>query len=412
MSNQRGATSRAADSPRSTSVVPNWRNPFIVLLIVFILSVSLVASWTTQTLDAISLAKIHMRIPFLSLVTQVTIFRLLRVCLWAVFFLTIAKLTINESDLRLIFRCFLIVAFSLAIAQILNRLDVVDLRLNSVYSEVGRAKDYVFGYTKAAVNRILFIGFFTCFVVMYKSNIIIKGLYSALACLIVVSILLAGSRAGMLGVVVGTTILIYRCRIRYMPFVLIYLAVLISGGYYIILSWHAEALTTFKIFLPASNLLSGRAEIARWTVDYLMSHWIVLLTGVGLFNYSYALRGEGGIGEHAHNDFLTCTAECGLIGLVVFIWWTTSLCKSLWFAGRKALGYERLASACINAGFWGLLSAMFFEQTLFPSGGSLSLNRLEIMLFGSFTAYYAQKEARERDSFNLGMSEREGRKKG
>lgn len=384
----------------STSVVPSWRNPFIVLFIVFILSVSLVASWNTQNLDAISLAKIYIRIPFLSLVTQITIFRLLRICLWAAFFFTIAKLIVNENDLCLIFRCFLIVAFSLAIAQILNRLNVVDLRLTSTYIDVSYAKGYVFGYTKAAVNRILILGFFTTFIAIYKSNLIIKGLYSALACLIVVSILMAGSRAGILGVVVGMTVLMYRCRIVYIPFLLIYLAVLLLSGYYIILLWHEEALTAFKIFLPGSNMVSGRAEIARWTIEYLMSHWLILLVGVGLFNYSYALRGEGGgVFEHAHNDFLTCATECGLIGLVVFIWWITSFCKSLWFAGRKALGYERWASACINAGFWGLLSTMFFEQTLFPSGGSLSLNRLEIMLFGSFTAYYAQKKAREQDSF-------------
>lgn len=382
----------------SSFVVPKWRRPFVILSVVYILSVLLVSSWNMPGLAEIAAARVTRAIPFLPLNVQITIFRLFRVVLLMAFFLTISKLIIDDRALHQIFLLAWIVTICLATAQVLTRFGIVNLQLSTtLFWEWGRGT-WVLGYTKSAGNRLLFVGFFVTLILAYKS-VVFKGLYIASAVLVAVSLLLSGSRAGILGLVVGMMVLSFRCKMKFLPFVLISMIVLGLAGFLIVRQYMPEALETYRIFLPGAyeERTVYRAEIAIWTFRYLIENPVVIFRGSGFMNFFYAVQAEGGVHEHAHNDFLTSVTEVGIAGLVIFLWWLASLGIALWRAGRKAIGRERWISACINAGFWGLLSVMFFETTFFPAGGSLSLNRFEIILFGSLTAYYIQRHAAEQE---------------
>ena len=380
----------------SSPIVPNWRRPYIILVILWVLSIILIASWNMPDLMQTFGWKARSILP-LPLNVQITGFRLFRIGLLMAFFLVISRLAIEEYILnRVLFYCWLI-AVCLATAQILHRFGVADLRLSSVYAqEFTEMGEYVLGYTKAATNRILFVGFFIALIMTYKSKVF-KMWYIASAFLIVLSILLSGNRAGIVGLAIGIIVLTFRTKAAYIPLVLISTLFLTLSGFYAIYKLQPEALERFAIFLPGSGLSSHRMEIVTWTFEYVTGHLHVLLTGVGFMNYRYALRPVGSISDHAHNDILTCLTETGLIGLGVFIWWLSSLLRTIWSVGRKAIGYERWFSACINAAFLGLLSVMLVEQTFFPTAHTLSMNRFQIILFGSFIAYHIQKQAMEQE---------------
>lgn len=395
--------------PISSSVVPKWRRPFIILFIVWLLSVLLIASWNMPGLMQTFGWRARSVIP-LPLNVQITGFRIFRILLLISFFLVVSKLTVDDRSLQRIFLWFCIITALLATAQVLIRLNIVDLQLQSSYVPWGAARGYVLGYTKLAANRILFVGFFVSLILAYRTNVTLKGLYLALSILVVVSIFFGGSRATLFGLMVGMMVLTVRTKITYLPLVLIFVGGLGLAGFFIIRQWQPELFEPFEVFLPGRGVevggrgyrAGGRIEIMLWVLKYLIQNPLSLMIGVGFMNYAYALEPVGGISSHAHNDFITCLAELGIVGLVVFIWWLASLGRKLWSVGRKTVGQERWTSACINAGFWGLISVTVFERTFFPAGGSLSLHRLEIILFGSFIAYHIQRHAAEHALFYYG----------
>ena len=379
----------------TSPVVPSWRKPYIIVAIIWVLSVILIASWNMPDLAQTYGWKVKSVLP-LPLNVQITGFRLFRIGLLTSFFLVVPKLSIDEQIFHKVLICFWRVAVCLAIAQILNRLGVVDLGLNTrAFFERFGLGNYTLGYTKSATNRILFMGFFIALSLAYIRKLS-KGLYIASAILMVASILIGGSRGGIVGLVAGMMILAVRVRMRYLLPVFFSAVVLAGVGLFIVNKYQPEALERFDVFFGVERQ-TGRIEVAKWTLEYLGDEPHVLLTGVGFMNYAYALKPVGAIREHAHNDILTCLTELGLIGLAVFLWWLVSLGKSIWSSGRKEIGQERWISACINAAFIGLSVVMLVETTFYPAGQSMSLVRLEIMLFGVFVAYHIQKQAAEQE---------------
>ena len=240
----------------SVSVVPTWRRPFIILMIFWILSVLLISSWNMPGLSTMASGRVTGSLSFIPLNVQITLFRLFRVVLLATFFLFISRLYIDQDNLQQIFWCVWIITVCLALAQLLTKFDIINLQLNSTTFWTYERGKWVLGYTKASTNRILFLGFFVTLILIYKSKFF-KWFYIASAVLIVASLFGGGSRAGVLGLIVGLCILSIRARLQYVFFVIVGSVFLFTGGLLLIYYRQPELLEPFTIFFSDPILFPG-----------------------------------------------------------------------------------------------------------------------------------------------------------
>ncbi len=144
-------------------------------------------------------------------------------------------------------------------------------------------------------------------------------LYAAVPVLLGTGIILTGSRAGIITMILSFLIFaqlaVYLKRVKSIRKNLAFIFIVITAAALFI-----GIQTTVKKFLSTSFESSGR--FLRWPATLAMSKdFLVFGAGFGTYRYSYLLYDPDEAGNwstHAHNDYLEILSEGGIIGSILF----------------------------------------------------------------------------------------------
>ena len=187
-----------------------------------------------------------------------------------------------------------------------------------------------------------------------------KLLYVIILGMILFSIILSGSRGGMLGVGVIFTVyfLLSKKKVDYLTFVIPLLILTISLAPGVFLDRWGNAAET-----------GGAGRLPIWHVGLmaLEKYW---LTGAGLANYPNAYTEfvdyssvYVGVGRAAHNIYLGMFVELGIIGFILMIIGFVKHYKAIDKVSFYSSNRYDIDSIMLKASFWSLLVASFFLDT-------------------------------------------------
>lgn len=188
----------------------------------------------------------------------------------------------------------------------------------------------------------------------------------------ILSLLLSGSRSGMLASSIGATYLLYHSQKR------AWAAVFVAGAIYIIVSPYVVPYDPFSDDQPFQRLVSGfgtgsgRLEVWPLVLPLIQDRWVL---GHGFGTEEFALANAGYLfqefqGGYFHNSYLGLAYQLGIIGVLLF--WGPLLAVFLWQLWRSRhdskLSLSHVYEAVLLAG---LISAMF-ESWVYSVGNAFS----------------------------------------
>lgn len=169
------------------------------------------------------------------------------------------------------------------------------------------------------IANTLVIGIpFIYFLLRHYKSMAIRTLFIGLMFLSVWTIILTGSRGGMLGVIVVVMLLALSTRFKV---VTTFIAIMLLGIFIVIMpDQYKERFTS--IFSMYESDQTGAAESAQGRVDGLVKGFVFLsqrpLFGVGIGNFKWQNRVQYGKWLDSHNLLGKLVGELGLVGLICF----------------------------------------------------------------------------------------------
>ncbi len=377
-----------------TTVVPRWYKPFFWYMFLALISTIVVAPIVTSNLGEAGLTtKIISPVPGVPIWLLMAAFRVVRIILYLVFFSFACHMIIDEEHLSFVIKTVLISIVFLGICQIITFLKIKDLSLYLPWDVYQRL--HIVGHSKAAAGRLYVMGIFLAMSVMYRSWKVL--LYLGYFAIVTMALLFSGSRAALLAVIIGFMVFVWKGDAVWKMWALVFLA-LIPVGFIILEQINPERVRSFAEIIKDPST-STRWQIWSWSIHNLFDNPQTLITGVGFANFRYALIAETEI-YHAHNDFITCVTEIGVIGVLVFIWYLVRLLKDVVGRVKHASGEYRWQAICMSSILAGFLVSSLFEFSLYYSSGSVPMQRTFTIMFGVFTAFWAQQDSlAEQDDF-------------
>jgi O-antigen ligase len=307
------------------------------------------------------------------LIASFRFFKLLTLFSYCAFFYVIY---LNEKNIKWILNTIIFGSVLLAAAQILTRFDIIDFALayGDTYNQYIGPR--ILGLTKASVGRILFVGIFLTLVTFNQDHRIL----SIFAMIIMTGgLVLSGSRGGIAALMVGLIPIYFFGRIRGVVIGGFFFAVILISAI-LTLSYNEMMVGRLLGTLDTRTVSTASTRMPIWinTIKILIDNPMIILFGVGAFNFSYA--GLSLNFEHAHNDILTIGCELGLISMIIFIIWLVSLAILLYGNILRSSGKTRWRNLCILGIFVGLCFGSQFEPTFYPSISTLPMLRILLPL--------------------------------
>ncbi len=364
--------------------VPSWYHSFLKYMLVAIISIIFIAPFFSSGVAELGLGqRVHSPIPFIPLPFLMGGFRILRIFMYLVFFSYAVRLVQDESMLRFTYKCIVLAVLGLAICQIITFTGVRDMGWYLPGIEYQEA--HILGHSKSAAGRLYVMGIFVSLILLRR--LLVSSIYFVILGVIIIGLLFGGSRASFLGVVAGLFIFSVKGKFagKFVGILSIGLLVL---GFYLMSSLSYEQIQSFKVITdaPSTNL---RWVIWKWIVVYLAKHVYILATGVGFANFRYALAAEE-VAEHAHNDYLTCLTEIGIVGLIFFVKYIYGTVRDINERIKTQNKEMRWEGLCLLATMAAFLISSMFEPSLYYSVGAMCMQRIFAVLFGASTAYWHQ----------------------
>lgn len=194
-----------------------------------------------------------------------------------------------------------------------------------------------------------------------------------LVAVMVVSVVLSGSRGGMLATLIGTTYVLWKARKR--AFVLGLLASLAAAILILANPHEREAEMMVDPYLRAQTLATGGGRVEVWPVALRMIRQRPFFGhGFGtedLLFQSYGYDPESFLqhtGSYLHNSYLGLTAQLGLVGAVTFF---LPLILFAYRRIRASLGDARLeVTHALEGTLIAALVACLFESWIYSMGNS------------------------------------------
>jgi O-antigen ligase len=194
-----------------------------------------------------------------------------------------------------------------------------------------------------------------------------------LVTVMVVGVVLSGSRGGMLATLIGTTYLLWKAHKR--VFVVGLLASLAATILILLSPREREAEMVVDPYLRVETLASGGGRVEVWPIAIKMIKQRPLLGhGFGtedLLFQSYGYDPESFLqhtGSYLHNSYLGLTAQLGLVGAVTFF---LPLLLFAYHRLRGSLGNAHLeVTHALEGTLVAALVACFFESWIYSMGNS------------------------------------------
>ncbi|MDR4506263.1 MAG: O-antigen ligase family protein [Candidatus Scalindua sp.] len=224
-------------------------------------------------------------------------------------------------------------------------------RVNLLHSETGRtgASDYAFSI---AIPISICVG-----MVMKQNSKMIKGLFGFALVAMIFTVLISGSRGGMVGV--STIFIVYILSSKKKittGIVLIIIGIILIPFIpdFVYERWGAATETGG----------AGRLDIWYVGLRVLKKYW---LFGTGLDNFYYAYEEFAhyaptfkGMNRSAHNIFLKYFAELGIIGFTLFL---LAIMKHYKVIKTRSSQYD-IEAIMLKAAFWGMIvSSLFIDSS-------------------------------------------------
>lgn len=263
--------------------------------------------------------------------------------------------------------------FSIVIG-ILNLLTLVFAALhislltrNPLYSEAGRFVGFSGNPNKTSYVLCVFVGFQYYFMKYYPAKWL-KMLFGFLILCGIGTIMLSGSRGGLVGIVLLWLMLLYIWRdyklLLVLPaiFLPLFIIVMLATGNE---AFHAALVRFAEVGSGDANAATaGRSEIWAELFDYYLSSGVGILIGSG-----FGVAQFFGIGARAHNMYLQMLVEFGALGL---LFWLAALIGALRFITKyrtRDLATERFKQTifscmCVVMAAWMFTSLVGVMQLL------------------------------------------------
>jgi len=379
-------STRALMSP----VKPSWYRYYFWLMIVALFSVIFIAPLTTRALMERGLIeRVRSPIPGIPLPFLIMGFRILRIILYLIFFAYPCRMLSDEKSLRFVYKIVLLTIVILGICQIIHSAKIMDMSfsLPGVGEWAIETRWYILGQQKMAVGRIYLVGIFVCLIFLYRSWA--TPMYLAALCTIAMALLFSGSRAGLVGLLAA--FFIFGLRSKFLGKLLVVLLIAaLPIGFMVLSRIVPERTAAFMQIItePSSNY---RWIIWKATIANIASHIYILITGVGFANFRYAM-GAGMAVDHAHSDILTCISEMGIVGATIFLLFLYHLWRDISSKIKYTVDKFRWEALCMNGIFVGFVITSLFENSLYYSAHTLCMQRILLVLFGSYSAFWLQQQ--------------------
>ncbi len=182
----------------------------------------------------------------------------------------------------------------------------------------------------------------------------LKGLYAASLSVMIISIVITGSRGGMIGMAIFFIVYILIAKQK------------ITAGIILIISGIIILLTIQGLFMERWSIALGTGGAGRLTIWYiglmaLSKYW---LFGSGLENFPVAYNEFVNYASNytylnmdAHNTYLRMIVELGIIG---FLFWIIGIVKHYWVV-QKHHFQEKNDRVILLAAFFAILISSFFS---------------------------------------------------
>jgi O-antigen ligase len=296
--------------------------------------------------------------------------KLLTLAAYGIFFYSVH---FTDEDTYFFFNLLVFGGIILAIAQTLTSFGIMDLSLYYGDTDGRYIGPRILGHTKANIGRIFFMGIIVCMVLMRESKL--RSLISI--CILTTGLVFTGSRAGIGALLVGFISICFLGRLR---------GVFMGGIFFIIILLFGLWALTYNDLMAerllgtfgSHSLETGSQRFPIWekTLSVWLTSPLLILFGVGAFNFSYANFHIPLNFEHAHNDLLTLGTELGFLSIVLFLAWIFLLLSALISKTLKSKDKERWHWVCMFAITVGLLFASQFEATFYPTISTLPFSRI------------------------------------
>lgn len=349
----------------------SWVAFFWALILIIIISIIFVGPiYNTFNMSLVHVSRVR-AIGGVPLSVLMAGFRLFKVIGLIAIFMYFSRVNWQKKEFDHVIDLILFLFLILAVAEIMTRLGIVNLSL-AVNPDADYSGPRVMGFTKATISRLCVVGMFLAIMRMYKSFSILKGL---LISVLLLSILMSGSRGALLAIAVGIMLILYYGKLGGLVVFLAVITVFI-GGVYLVDSLNEEVTRRLLLTFDPDKVrhLATRKDIWLLTLQYWYQHPLVIYTGVGAMNFAYAVKLTDTVAiEHSHNDFLTSTTELGVIGLIVFCLYLFKLINR--FHGRimSTQNQTRWENVCLTAMLIGLATASLFEPTFYINVNTLPM---------------------------------------
>jgi O-Antigen ligase len=365
---------------------PNWYMYAKIFLLIAIFEITFdVPYYASMNLDSSALMNnvhIGIEIPIYFLMIPFYICKL--ICLGAVAFF-FCSIEFTKDETKTAKNIVIFSLFIFAIGIILDNAEVYNLGLSG--SADSSFKDSrVFGLDRLAQGRLMLLAIALSLYKVFQNP---TSLWTLAFLLFTSGLLYSKSRAAFLGLLV--MLLAYWFFTQGKATVLfVFLAILTIPVYYYlfvvqeqsqILERYSRMTTSYEY-----HKVGKRPEIWKNSLDIIQEHPLILLTGVGQFNFSYGISSQERIAEHAHNDWLTCLLETGIFGLAFFILSVYAIFRQLHYQCRSEILEKRYLSQALISYLVAMLFCSFFETSLFPSISALSMTAYNICIFSIATS--------------------------
>ena len=243
-----------------------------------------------------------------------------------------------------------------------------------------------------SLSNTLVLGLpFLFFSARYYSNRLTKALLYGILPLVLWTIVLTGSRGGMIGVIFVSLFIAFSSRHRVVTavvavFVIVAVAAVMPDQY------KARFMTVFHIEgkdkTGAAESAQGRINGLIWGLKFLMER---PLTGVGIGNFRWAYRMQGGIWLDAHNLIGKLAGELGLPGIIAFVYFLI-----VYFRSLKLVRLRYLEREWEEDLYWFLLKALHVSMItlLFQGIFGHNLYRYNWYVYACFLVMIVQLENR------------------
>lgn len=178
--------------------------------------------------------------------------------------------------------------------------------------------------------------------------------------------------------------------IRAIAAVLVVLVLIVALGYVVNNTWLGEQLTDFVYEDFASNeriefddRFSGRGRFYSQAFDLVMDHPEILLTGIGLDNFTmFDVRHSA-----THSEFISLFVETGIVGGVLYFGVYVVILLRI----RKTIKATKDANIIFNMRYFQLCLAVILLMGLGRWNWDFVPNYVLVAVIGNYTAYYASK---------------------